>query len=383
VLSLALTVPILLYDSVIVLSWVRELHGNDYGKFYYAMQAWWHGGSLYAPNIATRMQVEGEWHDYLNMNPPHFHLVVWPFAQLPMALSAYLWLAMNIACALAAIAFVCRELQIRLPGRWFWPIAAYLLICAPTTTVLITGQFSGMLFLAITVAWSAARNGRQMTAGLWLGVLISVKPFLGLFLPALLLRREWRAAAAACVSGGACLLAGIAIFGLQAHREWLVAMSNIEWVWASMNGSLDALAARIFAPSPYYTPIVVAPALVRPLWLLGAAAVLAVTLVAARRSIDHAFATVTLGALLISPLGWVYYLWLAVPGCLALLRGRVPVTVWIALVALLVPYYAPIAWGSSRLATLTIGSAYTWATLCLWLASVSASPAHTKSPLPA
>ena len=54
----------LCYNCIMLNLSVEQLHANDFGKFYYATQAWWTGGSLYAPNLATHMEVElrsGRW----------------------------------------------------------------------------------------------------------------------------------------------------------------------------------------------------------------------------------------------------------------------------------------------------------------------------------
>jgi hypothetical protein len=92
--------------------------------------------------------------------------------------------------------------------------------------------------------------------------------------------------------------------------------------------------------------------------------------------VDRAFAFLLVAAQLISPLGWVYYLWLPA-GPLAMVaanrtrrsRGAMFVSGLLSVVALgslLLPPTALLEFQPSRWATIAIASAYFWATISLW-----------------
>ena len=67
---------------------------NDFGKFYLSVQQFRHGVSLYAPNEATLIPLSKDVsREFLNLNPPHFHLIVLPFAFLPEGIAYLAWLA--------------------------------------------------------------------------------------------------------------------------------------------------------------------------------------------------------------------------------------------------------------------------------------------------
>lgn len=382
----------LCYNCIMLNLSVEQLHANDFGKFYYATQAWWTGGSLYAPNLATHMEVElrsGRWMEFLNMNPPHFHLLVLPFIWLPLDTAAYGWFVLNLWAGIMAVLMVGQVLRLR-PRREHWlPILAAASTCAATGATAVTVQFSGLLVLLMAGAWRALRRGDERAAGLTLGVLIALKPFLGLFVPVFLLERRLRLTTYTAAAGGASFAAGVLIFGIGPHVEWVRTIGDISWVWGAMNGSTQALFSRVFEGAPYYTPLVRAAWLVRPAWVISIAIIAWVTLRTATRSVDHACASTVLGALLISPLGWVYYHWLALPGCLALWRRGTPRLAAAGLALLAIPLIFIVAFQPSPLATLTIGSSYTWATLLLWLAvvrtpatPVDESVANTRSAVP-
>jgi hypothetical protein len=139
-----------------------------------------------------------------------------------------------------------------------------------------------------------------------------------------------------------------------------------------MNGSLLGALSRSLAPSPAFAPLLIRPSFVMPLWTATAIGVAVLSMWHARRSVDHAFAIGVFGALLVSPLGWVYYLWLAVPGCAAVWRRGVPRAAVLGFTLLCVPLFAAPMWGHSGLSTVVVGSAYTWATLLLWFSALSA-----------
>jgi hypothetical protein len=273
----------------------------------------------------------------------------------------------NVLALVASAILIIRELHLQPRWRHLLPITAAVLACGATGAIAITGQFTGFLLLPLAIAWRSARRGEEAALGLWLGLLISIKPFLALFVPVLAVRRQWLAATTSMAALIGCFVLGLAVFGLPAHRDWILALTNVDWSWAAMNGSWQGLLARSLGPSPYASALTNAPHLIRPLWLLAAGITGLATLLASRRSINHAFAGTVLGALLISPLGWVYYIWLVLPGAVGLWRHNVPTIARVGLVALLVPYFGPLLGRSGPWATLTIGSVYTWATLALWI----------------
>lgn len=361
---------LLAYNYVLLLN-ARAVHWNDFGKFYYAIGNWESGRSLYAPSVATAMWIASSWRHLLNLNPPHFHLLLLPLGTMSLEASARIWLVANGLTALAAIALVVRELRLTVAPTYWLPFGCIGLASVATGANAISAQCGGLLMLPMALAWRAARHDAWGTSGFWLGVLISVKPFLGLFLFTLPLLRLWKALMTACLAGAACVALGGLVFGLHSYIEWAQALRDVSWVWSSMNASLMAIAVRLFDSSPYVTPFAVRPALVTPLWLAACIAVAAGSRRAAVRSIDHAFAVTVLASLLISPLGWTYYLWLAMPGCFALWQRRMSSLTWIGLLLLCVPMFGVNFGQPHPVATLTIGSSYSWGTLALWLGAVT------------
>ena len=73
----------LLFYIQLTVYMVQRLHMNDFGKFYYSARLFLDGQDMYGPSPATEIPVgETETRQFLNMNPPHFHLLILPFALL-------------------------------------------------------------------------------------------------------------------------------------------------------------------------------------------------------------------------------------------------------------------------------------------------------------
>jgi membrane-associated phospholipid phosphatase len=371
------------YHASVVAVLVTDLHLNDFGKFYWSARYFLDGLDMYGPSRATYIPVgDGASRHFWNLNPPHFHLLLLPLAPLAPIAAFVVWAIVNAAALAAAVASMTRELGI----RWTrWRVLLTLLavtVLSPSSAVALTGQMTCLLLLAMTVAWRWARRGRWTRAGVLLGVLASVKPFLGVFLIYLAATGRRPAALAMAGAAAACFALGLLVFGVGAHASWLEAASRADWTWGAMNGSIAGLAARVLDESPYFAPLAVAPEAGALIYAAIAAAVAVGSGIVLLRvppplAADAAFAVLPPAALLIAPMGWVYYLPLAAPAILALWRsGAVASRVRDAALALaapglVLPVGAVLLLRDSAWGTATLGSAYFWTTLWLWIALVA------------
>src|SRR4026208_187161 len=114
VVLIALSTVALVFDMLLARVMIERLHMNDFGKFYYSTRAFLDRQDMYAPSPATDLQFEeAPGLQYLNMNPPHFHLLVLPFAVMPPNTAVVSWMAANVFALIVALLLIAREINMR------------------------------------------------------------------------------------------------------------------------------------------------------------------------------------------------------------------------------------------------------------------------------
>jgi hypothetical protein len=362
---------------------LQALHFNDFGRFYYATVLFEQGRDMYGTTVATPVPLTT--HDVvqlLDLNPPHFHLLVLPLIYLPIERAFAVWAVVSAVCAGVSLTLIARELRM----TWTASGAAWAIVwtvaSAATIATITTGQLTFVLLLPMTLAWRAARRGRWREAGVCLGILVSVKLFLGLFALYFALSRRWIALAwMIAASAGMCAL-GLIVFGAPAYVSWLHALGAVSWPWLPMNASIAGLMSRAFDGLPVFAPLMARPSLVQPCVLASSIVLVVSTLWVARgsgsrASVDLAFARLILVGVLASPVGWIYYLWLGagpLAGAWTTIGGaRSRARLWLVAAAvpgLFMPIALTLRGASYAWAGVTIGSIYTWSVLLLWTATM-------------
>lgn len=385
-------------DALLMRTMIIRFHMNDFGKFYYSARAYLDGGDMYAPSPATDLRfVQAPDLQYLNMNPPHFHLLILPVAPLEPATAVLLWMSASLFALVGAVMLISHEIRMVWNARRVALAVFGILAFAGTQAFFVTGQLSMLLLLAMTICWLDARRGRWTSAAVWLGACLSVKPFLLIFAPYLAVTRRFRALGVVLATAAACFLIGTAVFGADAYAAWYRALGQSgDWTWASMNASVLGLFRRSFDANPSVVPLTVAPRVVR-LWIPVAGTIGIVTFVAALRdrtesATDRAFALLLVAAQLISPLGWIYYVTIAAGPAAAVavrsheprLRSRTTVLAAVAGVGFVWPLPLLSAFQPHGWATLVVASIYFWATLAAWMwllvrRVASTTPANNSS----
>jgi hypothetical protein len=173
-------------------------------------------------------------------------------------------------------------------------------------------------------------------------------------------------------------------FGALAYREWVSSLGAVGWWWLPMNASWHGFISRALLGSESVEPLIRVAALVAPLGLVGSVALCAITLRESgrlgrdAREVDLAFLLLLAGATLGSPLGWVYYLPLALGPLLGVLwhgtwralSSPVLATVAVMAAGFYVPQEEAASGQPSALMTVTVASAYFWSLAALWAGTV-------------
>lgn len=370
--------------AVLALSYVQAArntaavrHLQDFGIFYESARKARTGGDMYE---ITRLPGAVETRNHSNLNPPHFHLLVLPFTYLPPAPAFAAWLALSAAALVGSMVLMQRSLQ--LGARTMLAIGAVAIASAPMFATLLTGQVGPLLMVPFTLAWYRTRQGRDVEAGAWIGICASVKPFFLLFLLYFALRRRFRAVLAAAMALAAMFAVGVVAFGEAAHRAWLEQLATVTWAEHYLNASILGLIERSLSRAQWpQTPAIQWPWLAGLLWILVAVPVALATAARVRHlAHDRQLLLVTIAALLLSPLGWIYYGWFLLPPLVATVKsGELPASgmtlllLGVGIAGFLVP--PPLPWTvlarRDVVWTVTFGSVYSWSLIALWLAAMS------------
>jgi len=364
---------------------------SDFTIFYYTARMVADGLPMYGESPA-RYGVTWAAGHLGNLNPPHFQILFVPLAGLRYGQALLAWVAISFTCLVASLVVIMRELRVRFTWTRFVAWGAFTIGLAPFTTVAVTSEMTFVLMLPFALLWRAWRRGQWVSAGAWLGVLVSLKLFFLVIVGWLVLRRQWRALGACAAAVAALVLLGGAVFGFDAYRLWTHSLGTVGWQWMAMNASWPGYVSRLLQGSTKMEPAVLVPWLVQPLATFGAAFVLAATVRATWRGPDDVvwrewvLLVLLLGAIVASPLGWVYYLPLAYAPLLGWMGAgdgwarlkQLPRPALAALVVAIALLYTPQevanAGQPSTLATLTLASAYFYATVLLWLILIRTRP---------
>jgi alpha-1,2-mannosyltransferase len=390
----AVLLALISWNAWIAHTMVTRLQGGDFRILYLSARAQLEGRDMYDLPSELRTHVGRPLQSTLvNLNPPHFQLLVLPLALLPPGAALALWAGVSLLCLGVSLRVVVRELELE-PSAWdCWRGAVWLLAFAGTGAVMGTAEVAFLFMLPLTLGWAAARRGEWTRAGVCLGLAMGVKLFLLIFVPYLLVRRRFGAALASGATAAAWFLGGLLIVGSGTYWSWLSQLASVSWAWRGPNASVLGLLTRSLDENPYYTPLAVAPEVIVPLWLPSVAIIgfcgLAVVMVdRTAAAVDRAFALLLSTALLVSPLGWIYYLWLAAgPAAALALRWRrqqaldqsdprAAAARWrlrllmLAVPGLVWPYFATFLFQPHAWATPLLASAYFWSIAALWCALV-------------
>lgn len=304
-------------------------------------------------------------------NVPHIILLFAPFAGLSRGVGLVIWMALSYAALAIALRLVRRELALH-PSRPVLVTALALIAAAlPMVDVIVNGNMIWLLLLPFTIAWIAARRGRLILSGAVIGVLMTAKPFLAVFLVLFAMRQQWRGAAGAVTAAVLTLALSLLLTGVDAWAAWMEAVDRISWYDVRFNASFFGMFARVWRPEAVA-------------WAAGAAVLGTATAIRIWRTpadADRDWLVVLLGSLLMAPLGWRYYLCFAL-GPLLALSSRGALTRGGAIAALGLAWCPAIAWTTRNPAIqITLGSLPFWFVLGGWVV-LNRLAAHTASASP-
>ena len=281
--------------------------------------------------------------------PPFAALLFVPFSWLPVRAGQVIWSLLNLAALFAVAALSIRAARPQLSRRATLGIAALALLpllrLNPADLTVALGQVNIVIVLLVLADLTCVlrAGSHHVPRGIGVGVAAAVKLIPLIFIPFLLLTRQFRAAATALAT---FLICSLGTFAVAPHSSWLYWSTEI--FDDRRSGNLRyisdqnlASALQRFAGAP------VGPLLVGLLTALLAIGGLALAAWAYRVSSPLlAILLCAATGLMVSPVSWVHhYVWV-VPllAWLALASDRPPGGRWWALGLAVLFWAAPVWW---------------------------------------
>lgn len=336
----------------------------DFGSFVASGQAAAEGLNPYGIYPLTlRVELPGfeSWNP--NLNPPVSALLFGLFDPTDPRASFETWRWISLAIYVGAV--------LLLAWRFWSPQAPIMVVWAFALAgfwdTLFLGQIYMPLALAAIAGWLLLERGHGLAAGIFIGLLVSLKPNFLVWPVLLLLAGWWRPAVAALGTAALISVIPLIAYGLDVYRQWVeLILSDKERAFFLTNASFAGLAARAGMP---------ALGLVASVLLLGLLAAWAFW----RR--PNALSVSALGlvaSLLASPLGWIHYTLFLLPVFLSFWNNpamRIVALLLIVPVPVVIDQFTKPAWTQ-----LTIGSVYGWAlVLCLGMLAAQEWRRHGKA----
>ena len=197
------------YETII--TFADPQRSGDFYKFYISAKLYWEGKSIYSPvpKIILEKPKEkvSDWlkndqsqaiqssrdTEHANLNPPFQTLLLAPVGLIKYEQAFLIYSFISIISGLVAVLLIAHETaNEKYELSFLFIFMIIIMLYFPTWSNILYGQLSLVLLLLITLAWIAARNGRDALGGIYLGLAMSLKIFVGLFLLFFLVRRRWR-----------------------------------------------------------------------------------------------------------------------------------------------------------------------------------------------
>ncbi len=246
--------------------------------------------------------------------PPLFAIAVAPLFVLPFETAKVVWLSLNVASLLGAVALllnVLRPLPVSRLLTCTIVVTGLLVATRPVRVAFAVGQVDVMLTFLVVLALAAFVRHRDARAGVALGLAIAVKPFLGLLALFWLWKGAWRAAMVSWALAVVLIVGPLFVLGFGTTVDWMNAMAYVSspaYATSPANQSPSGFLLRSFTANPFTESIIDAPVLVpvlRAALIVGVMAVL-VRLVSRSRALAPPtlaleFGLAVVAMLLVSP----------------------------------------------------------------------------------
>lgn len=277
------------------------LYQKDFPQFYLMGLALRSGRYLYLP-IPELAQIFnptlGHFLSHASAYPPIVALVGLPFSFLPYFWATALWTLLELVCLVVSSILILREFGGR---RASTPVILSILVfwCwRPVYVDLYLGQIMLFILLVLTLTWICLRRGHDLTAGLLLGVVFTVKLYGWPLILFLVLKGRWKSVGAAAAIFIASNLLMIELLGSGPVLDYYLKVGpSVAAIYQTDIANFSVLISgrRLYG------------SLGSVVLFLGVA-VITLGLAMKTRNADRAYMIVLVGTVILQPISWIHYL---------------------------------------------------------------------------
>jgi hypothetical protein len=166
-----------------------------------------------AKKLGTLHRHEEFEHVHIFSYPPAMMFFIAPFSLVPFQVAKLGWLALSLFAIGWGLRLVGRAIHSHLLTTLCMVFLA--LIFQPVQNTLDLGQVNALIFLLVAAFFSLSRGGRDVLAGMVLGLATAIRFHPAVLVLYLIWRREFRTAVVAVTTTGAVSLLAVPAFGVQ------------------------------------------------------------------------------------------------------------------------------------------------------------------------
>ncbi|HJP90507.1 MAG TPA: glycosyltransferase family 87 protein [Pyrinomonadaceae bacterium] len=291
----------------------ETLYKKDFTQFYLMGHALRGGANLYAPLHDLATQFDPHLTDWIKISayPPIVAVIGLPFSYLPYFWSVIIWMVFELGCLVAAVVLIVRYF-----GGRSAPTPVLVTACAfigwqPVFIDLYHGQVMIPILLLLTMVWLALKAGKDVKAGILLGIVISIKLYAWPLAIFLLLKRRWRAPVTAFAVFIAATTLMIALVGSATIVDYYSRVGRAvleEYKFYPLNFSAWCIGLRSFG-------------LVGAVTMFVSVLLWSLFLALRSKDFDSSFMILLAGATVLQPISWIHYMVTLLPAfCLVAAR---------------------------------------------------------------
>jgi hypothetical protein len=223
-----------------------DLRFTDYPAFLTGWKMMVTGQSAHLYDLAAQTKVQhalinGSFkNDVLPFNyPPYIATIFGGLGRISLTTGYWIWAATNVA--LAGVLLVLMRRITRLVGSEWKRYALWVLAVAPLWSAFIGGVFSLWVTVGVAGFVLATLEGRQFSAGIWLG-LVAFKPqYLPVLIVFMITRRMWKALAGAATIGVTLFAVSLPTLGIEGWRGFLSLLQKFSGNGSRLNAHAELM----------------------------------------------------------------------------------------------------------------------------------------------